>query len=315
MNSLVSIIIPTFNRQDFIKDAILCATNQTYTNIEVVIVDNCSTDNTVLIIEKYAKEDERIRYYVNNENVGPVYNWQKCINYARGEYIKILWSDDLITNSYVEDTLTKFDENTAFVMSGYKIYDFEKKTDLYKSFFQHESYSTLEYLKHSLIYTSYDFPLSPGCAIFRLLDIKKAFVVDIHNIDGLDSKKNGAGNDLLIMLNIASDKKYSKIVCIKKHSSIFRAHTKSFSISDKLDLYYEYARLSFYNKCINRNNEDLILYKERLKFLKIKYPKYNNINSLINNTNSNLNLLSFIYIIKKLIYNIKFKMHKYIYAK
>ncbi len=313
MNSLVSIIIPTFNRQDFIEDAIISAINQTYKNLEVVIVDNSSSDNTLLIIEKYAKKDDRIRYYVNNENIGPVYNWEKCINYAQGEYIKILWSDDLIATSYLEDTLAYFDENTAFVMSGYKIFDFEKKIDLYNSIFQYKNYHTLEYLKHSLIFTSYDFPLSPGCAIFRLSDIKKAFVINIYNIDGLDSKKNGAGNDLLIMLNIASEKKYSKIICINKHSSIFRAHNKSFSISDKLDLYYEYARLYFYVNCNKEIKKDLKLYEERLKLLKIKYPKYNNINSLINCKKNKINYLSLFFIFKKLFHKIKFEMVKYKY--
>lgn len=312
MSELVSIVIPTFNRQDFIADAILSAINQTYQNIEIIVSDNCSFDNTISIVKKFAVLDKRIKYFVNNENIGPVYNWQKCLNNAQGKFIKILWSDDLISNTFIEESIKIFDDQTAFVLSGYKIYDIENKKDIFFSKFQTKSYTTLEYLRHSIIYTCYDFPLSPGCAIFRSSDLKNAFVIDIDNIDGLDSKKNGAGNDLLMMLNIAAIKKYSKISCLNSYGAIFRAHDKSFSISDTLDLYYEYARLYFIKRHLIVYKKEYQLYKSRLSYLNIRKSNFAKIFSLVNYTNCYFKPPFYLFLINKTLYKIKFSLIKYI---
>ena len=214
MESLVSILIPTYNRELFIGEAIESAINQKYKNLEIIIVDNCSKDNTNEIINNYLKLDNRIIYYKNNENIGPVLNWNKCIDLASGEYVKILWSDDLIDDNFIFDTISVFSDKTAFVLTGYNILDSISNKILYNSKFQYKNYSTVEYIKDILLFNSCDFPVSPASAIFRLKDLRNSFVIEIPNNENLDSKKNGAGNDLLIMLNIAINKKYDIIKCI-----------------------------------------------------------------------------------------------------
>ena len=275
MTSLVSIIIPTYNRQEFIKDAINCAINQYYHNIEIIIVDNCSTDNTMSVVEDFANKDKRIKYFKNNENIGPVNNWKKCIDIASGDFVKILWSDDLIEKDFISDSIKLFDNKTAFVLTGYEIQDFLSKKALYRSKFQYRNYTTKEYLKQAIVYTTIDFPLSPGCAIFRLNDLKKAFITKIQNNEGLDSTKNGAGNDLLLMLNIASYNDYNKIKCINKFSAIYRSHFGSFSVSNKLDLYYEYARLHFFISTNIKTRKFLTSYIYRLYYLSFSDKKFN----------------------------------------
>jgi len=90
-NPLVSILIPVYNREKLISYTIESALNQTYENIEIIVVDNKSTDKTFEILKEYEKKDKRIKLFQNEE--------------ANGGYSKILWSDDLIADTFIEKTL------------------------------------------------------------------------------------------------------------------------------------------------------------------------------------------------------------------
>ena len=91
---LVSVLIPVYNRASLISAAIESSLAQTYQNIEIIIVDNCSTDGTYEVVQRYARCDARVKCWRNDENVGAIRNWIKCLDYSHGEYIKILFSDD-----------------------------------------------------------------------------------------------------------------------------------------------------------------------------------------------------------------------------
>lgn len=90
----LSVCIPVYNGADFIAQAIDSVLGQSFTDLELLVVDNNSTDNTCAIVEKY--QDPRIRLIKNDSNIGLVPNWNKAIENARGEYIKILPADDFI---------------------------------------------------------------------------------------------------------------------------------------------------------------------------------------------------------------------------
>lgn len=90
----VSVCIPAYNGEKFIQEAIDSVIAQTFTDFEIIIVDDRSTDNTVNIIKSYT--DKRIRFFQNEKNLGLIGNWNKALSYATGEYIKILPDDDLI---------------------------------------------------------------------------------------------------------------------------------------------------------------------------------------------------------------------------
>jgi glycosyltransferase involved in cell wall biosynthesis len=91
---LVSICIPTYNRAGMIGKAIESALGQSYRNIEVIVVDNASEDNTAEVVASYA--DERLRYVKNERNLGLFGNFNRCIELATGKYLYILHSDDCI---------------------------------------------------------------------------------------------------------------------------------------------------------------------------------------------------------------------------
>lgn len=92
---LVSVIVPNYNHASFIEQRIHSIINQTYQNIEVLIMDDCSTDESRYIIKRVAKEDERISLMFNDTNSGsPFAQWEKGANWAQGKYLWIAESDD-----------------------------------------------------------------------------------------------------------------------------------------------------------------------------------------------------------------------------
>jgi len=107
---LVSICIPTFNRANHITDALNYAIQQTYSNVEILVVDNCSTDSTMQICQQFKQKDSRISIYQNDTNIGACANLNRCVELAKGEYIKFLLSDDIILPTCVERMMEIFEK-------------------------------------------------------------------------------------------------------------------------------------------------------------------------------------------------------------
>ncbi len=93
IDDLVSIIMPSWNTGEFIAESIQSVLNQTYTNWELIIIDDCSSDDTDQIIESF--NDERIKYLKNEKNCGAALTRNRGLREARGEWIAFLDSDDL----------------------------------------------------------------------------------------------------------------------------------------------------------------------------------------------------------------------------
>ncbi len=108
---LVSICIPVYNGEKFIKETLDCAINQSYQNIEIIITDNCSTDSTPDIIKSI--NDSRITYYKNESNIGAFANMNKVLGLANGKYVKLLCADDIIYKYCIKEQVSVF-ENPDF---------------------------------------------------------------------------------------------------------------------------------------------------------------------------------------------------------
>lgn len=85
-----------YNREKYIAESIESVLGSNYSNFELIIVDDCSADNTVSIARKYEALDQRVRVYVNETNLGQFANRNKAAGYALGKYIKYVDSDDLV---------------------------------------------------------------------------------------------------------------------------------------------------------------------------------------------------------------------------
>jgi glycosyltransferase involved in cell wall biosynthesis len=114
--SRVSICIPTCNYGHFIADAIESALGQTFRDLEVVVVDNVSTDDTQEIVARFVRADQRVRYHRNASNLGMVGNWNRCLDLAGGEFVKILCADDALELSCMENTVDAFEKHPGAVV-------------------------------------------------------------------------------------------------------------------------------------------------------------------------------------------------------
>lgn len=95
MNSKVSIVTPTYNSEQFIAETINSIIDQTYTNWELILVDDCSTDTTLKIIQPFLEQNPNIRVLKNATNQGAAISRNKGIKNATGDYIAFLDADDL----------------------------------------------------------------------------------------------------------------------------------------------------------------------------------------------------------------------------
>ena len=109
---LVSIIMPSYNTGKFIKETINSVIAQTYSNWELIIVDDCSTDNTDEIVKSI--NDNRIIYLKNETNSGAAISRNKALREAKGRWIAFLDSDDLWKNDKLEKQIKFMKENNCY---------------------------------------------------------------------------------------------------------------------------------------------------------------------------------------------------------
>lgn len=99
---LVSVCIPTFNAARQLPDSLGSALRQTHPNLEILIFDNASSDDTESVVKKLSADDLRIRYFRHSSNVGMSRNFSACIGQAAGQYIKFICADDVLEPECVE---------------------------------------------------------------------------------------------------------------------------------------------------------------------------------------------------------------------
>jgi hypothetical protein len=113
---LVSILIPTYKRAALLPLAIRSALDQTYPNIEILVLDDCSPDNTRAAAEPFT-QDPRVRYIRHQTNLGLPGNWKFGINASRGEFFTILHDDDAFEPTFVRDLLAPLLADPTLVLS------------------------------------------------------------------------------------------------------------------------------------------------------------------------------------------------------
>jgi glycosyltransferase involved in cell wall biosynthesis len=132
MNDLISVIVPIYNVEQYLSQCINSIINQTYSNIEIILLDDGSTDNSLNIIKEYASQDKRIKYY-SRENKGLLYTRIDGVEKARGKYITFVDSDDWLELNAIEILYHKIIKYKADMLkSSYKIVDGNKKTNVYR---------------------------------------------------------------------------------------------------------------------------------------------------------------------------------------
>ncbi|GAA65000.1 hypothetical protein P20311_2804 [Pseudoalteromonas sp. BSi20311] len=128
MQELVSIIMPSYNAEKFIRESINSVLEQTYQNWELLITDDVSKDNTVSIVKQYTKNDPRIRLVEQSDNGGAGLARNDSISRAKGKYIAFLDSDDLWVPEKLHKQISFMQKNKIpFSYTGYQKFTGDKQ--------------------------------------------------------------------------------------------------------------------------------------------------------------------------------------------
>jgi len=144
---LFTIAIPTWNSINYIDNTLKSVLNQSYSDFELVIVDDFSADGTWEYLQTL--EDPRLRIFRNNSNLGIVRNWRRCIEEAKGRWFKFLMADDLMFPDalhILKNLIDKYPQNYVVTTSGVGFEDFDK-VKKYLSIDNREIKNTDQYLK------------------------------------------------------------------------------------------------------------------------------------------------------------------------
>jgi glycosyltransferase involved in cell wall biosynthesis/predicted SAM-dependent methyltransferase len=142
MDGLVSIGVPLFNGAAHVADMLSCLISQTYQNIEIIIADNASTDDSFLICDKFCAADSRIRIFKNPTNIGPVANFNRVFKEARGHYFMWASFDDLFDPDYVKACVETLESDQSLSLVGTLTAQFETTKD--KILFVDHGFSLLQ---------------------------------------------------------------------------------------------------------------------------------------------------------------------------
>lgn len=112
---LVSVIIPTYNRPDYLKQALASAVQQTYQNIEIIVTDNCSPENPQAIVESFG--DSRIRFWRHKQNVGMIANQLNGFKMAQGKYVASLHDDDMWNEYFLAKLVPHLEANSELILA------------------------------------------------------------------------------------------------------------------------------------------------------------------------------------------------------
>ena len=128
MDPKVSVIVPVYNSEKYIKRCIESILNQSFSEFELILINDGSKDNSQKILEEYKKKYEDKIELVNQTNIGVAKTRNKAIKLAKGQYIMFIDNDDYIDKDYIEKHMQKIEETNAdLVMSGYRRINIDKK--------------------------------------------------------------------------------------------------------------------------------------------------------------------------------------------
>lgn len=237
---LVSVITPTYNSSNFIVDTVISVLKQTYQNFELIIVDDCSTDNTWEIIQELQLKDTRIRTFKMNRNSGAALTRNFAIERANGNFIAFLDSDDLWMKNKLELQVQFMLQNEyAFTYTDYLIID-EEGRDIKRTVSCPEIMDYNKLLKNTII----------GC-LTVMIDVNKLGKPIMPNIQPEDTAlwlkilQNGHKayciNETLAKYRIVSNSVSSnKIEVSKKMWRVYR-HSENIGFFKSLWYFSNYA--------------------------------------------------------------------------
>lgn len=281
MRPLITVIVPIYNCENYIDKCIRSILNQTYTNIELILVNDGSTDSSLNICYQYAQSDQRIQI-IDKKNEGPAAARNTGISRAAGEYISFVDSDDYVDTFYLEYLFSLMENYEADITSCGFVEENQDLTKRYpielferECFNFSEEYSSHTHLPfvcwHMLFNTKL---LKQNCILFdETIYVMEDFLFNIHSF--LESKKMVVDSKILYHRIIRNDsitqKKMSQSYFNKWYTQIYALReivelTKTYPNMRADFIYKESYNVAQMLQCIERNN---IKESEKLSYLRI----------------------------------------------
>lgn len=176
---LVSVIMPAYNAERFIGEAILSILNQTYKNFELIIIEDSSIDNTLAEIEKW--KDQRIRLFCNEKNRGISYSTNRGIALSKGEYIALLDDDDIAEPERLSIQVEYMRKNTDIDIVGGRYMEIDEEGNIIQ--YCNEPRNNPKYIKVMLLFHFMDF--ANGSVMIRKEFIEKNHLSFQENCYGM----------------------------------------------------------------------------------------------------------------------------------
>lgn len=224
MSELVSVIMPSYNSSKYIRNSINSVLQQTYKDLELIIVDDCSTDDTVDVIKSY--DDDRIRFFQNKKNSGAAFSRNKALKEAKGKWIAFLDSDDIWVNEKLEKQIKFMNDNNYHASyTDYRICENNKWESCIRTAPNKMTYAKI--INYCYIFTSTVMYDAEVVGLIQIQDLKKNndYAMWLH----LFKKTNGYRLNELLSYYIKHSNSVSsgnKLRLIKYHYELFRKELK-----------------------------------------------------------------------------------------
>ena len=265
---MISVILSTFNNEEYLESAIKSILNQTYTNFEFIVIDDASNDETGKILNRYKKIDTRIKVFRNIKNLGLTKSLNIAIKNATGEFLARMDDDDISISDRFESQLAEFKKNPKLMVLGGSIKRIDEKND---------------YLDNTLINFSNNFsdtkfvskyfnPIAHPTAMIRK---------ELFNHIELYDERYRSSQDFDLWKRVIE--KNFQIYSLKKHVLNYRIHNSSVSIKDNASQSLNFLKIkhSIDNNFISLEDIELELMKAPTD-IKNNINLYNELKRIVN---------------------------------
>ena len=276
---LVSILIPTYNRPEYFKLALQSVLNQTYKNIEIIIGDDSTNNDTEELINYYINNYDNINYYHNEKNLGQFDNDIKLYNMAKGEFINYLMDDDLFEKEKIEKMMNYFiqdnNKEISIVTSNRAIIDGNGiKKEVFREmdeYFKEDSIISGISLGNFMLKTNCNCIGEPTTALFRKEKLNEPFGT-------FNERKYVCNVDQASWFNLLEQ---GNCVYIVEVLSYFRIHEEQQQNSNKMKLFgatdYSHSILTTRQRGFLKNKEDYYkALKKGIQYSKLIYCEIKN---------------------------------------
>ncbi|SDH72323.1 Glycosyltransferase involved in cell wall bisynthesis [Paraburkholderia steynii] len=241
---MISIVIPAYNYARYLTDAINSIVSQDIEDIEVIVCDDCSTDDTKEVVERFARDDGRVQYFCNEMNLGAILNINQGMKRARGEYVVLLGADDMLAPGSLRTLKDILDGHPecGYAFGRYTMLD-EANQHLP---LQHPGWLDRDYagtrdefpdlLKHDLY-------INISASMFRRDVIADQEFFDV-SLSAFESERFFRATDWDLMLHLSH--KGVKSAYVNRNISVFRVHGAQASSGDR----YSRSGIAFFEHSI-----------------------------------------------------------------